>query len=89
MIGVKKGVGDWESSLWVGVVASGGTGKATGDTLVDVLAGEGSSHLSLKGPVSEKPQFGCGQLGTELLLFSSGQEFHAGPFWAAWALGGH
>lgn len=44
----------------------------TGDGLlvsVDALAGQSSSHLSLKGPVSEKPQ--CGhdyQLGTELLL---------------------
>lgn len=46
----------------------------TGDSLlvsVDALAGQSSSHLSLKGPVSEKPQ--CGhdyQLGTELLLYS-------------------
>lgn len=38
---------------------------------VDALDGQSSSHLSLKGPVSEKPQ--CGhdyQLGTELLLYS-------------------
>lgn len=41
---------------------------------VDALAVQSSSHLSLKGPVSEKPQ--CGhdyQLGTELLLYSAVQ----------------
>lgn len=69
-------------SVRLGGVASGGTGKVTGDTLlvsVDALAGEGSLYLSLEDPVSEKPRCGHGQqLGTELLLYSSGQELHAG-----------
>lgn len=45
------------------MVASGGTGEVTGDTLlvsVDALAGQGSL-FPFKGPVSEKPQYGHGQ----------------------------
>lgn len=54
-----------------------------GDTLlvsVDALAGQGSSHFPFKGPVSEKPQYGHGQLlCIEVFLYSSGQELDAGP----------
>lgn len=81
--GFGKGLANWESSLWLGVVASGGTGEMAGDTLlvsVDALAGQGSSHFPFKGPVSEKPQYGHGQLlCIEVFLYSSGQELHAGP----------
>lgn len=62
----------WSSGLWRRLI--GICGKMTGEGLlvsVDALAGQSSSHLSLKGPVSEKPQ--CGhdyQVGTELLLYS-------------------
>lgn len=57
----------WSSGLWRH--RQDDWGQPIG--ICGCFSGQSSSHLSLKGPVSEKPQ--CGhdyQLGTELLLYS-------------------